>query len=141
MINILIGIFVSIIIALVWATFGIALNNFWAGDLLSWGILAFGLIILLGATYGAWRFFWGKFLKSDDLARMIYDRIGSDGLLHFAVCAIITRVAGLFFPCWIAWLPALAIAMAKEWADSRKSLSGWSWKDIACDLAGILIGL
>ena len=75
----------------------------------------------------------------DGIANVVYDRVGKDGLLHFAVCAILTAFFRLLTPWWIASTIVLLVSLWKEFLDRKTT--GFSWKDVLCDVCGILIGM
>lgn len=75
-------------------------------------------------------------------------RIGFDGLLHFAVCAIMTTLIKAMAEPLLAEKGALlavgvvALAgIAKELYDLRTGKGCAESKDLACDYVGIMIGV
>lgn len=78
----------------------------------------------------------------------VRERIGFDGLLHFAVCAIMTALIKAMAEPLLAekgaLLAVLVVSMTsigKEFYDVRTGKGCAEWKDIACDLAGVMIGV
>jgi uncharacterized protein YfiM (DUF2279 family) len=78
----------------------------------------------------------------------VRERIGFDGLLHFAVCAIVTAlIKAMAEPllaekgALLAVLVVAMISIAKEIYDRRTGKGCAEWKDIACDLVGIIVGV
>lgn len=80
------------------------------------------------------------------LSNWINKHVGFDGLLHFAVCAIMTALIKAMAEPLLAekgaLLAVLVVAMigiGKEiWDRCTKGCA--EWKDVICDLAGIMIG-
>ena len=63
-----------------------------------------------------------------------------DKLKHIVVCAIMMIALSLVLPKWIAAIVILSIGIGKEVYD-KVSKKGWAeWKDIICDIIGIIIG-
>lgn len=63
-----------------------------------------------------------------------------DKLKHIVVSAIIMVALSLVLPKWIAAIITLSIGIGKEVYD-KVSKKGWAeWKDIMCDIIGIIIG-
>ena len=76
------------------------------------------------------------------------ERIGFDGLLHFAVCAIMTALIKATAEPTLAekgaLLAVVAVAMigiGKEIYDRRTDKGCAEFKDVACDLVGIIVGV
>lgn len=67
--------------------------------------------------------------------------IGFDGLLHFAVCAIMTALIKAIAEPLLAALVVATISIEKEFYDMRTNKGCAEFKDLVCDLAGILIGV
>ena len=67
----------------------------------------------------------------------------TDGLGGLATgCSAIIAVAlNLFLPWWVAGLITLAIGVGKEVYDKVSGKGFAEWKDIICDIIGILIGI
>lgn len=78
----------------------------------------------------------------------VRERIGFDGLMHFAVCAIMTALIKAMAEPLLAEKGALLavlvvsmISIGKEFYDVRTGKGCAEFKDVACDLAGIMIGV
>lgn len=78
----------------------------------------------------------------------VRDRIGFDGLMHFAICAIMTALIKAIAEPLLAEKGALLavivvalISIGKEFYDVRTGKGCAEFKDVACDLAGIMIGV
>lgn len=72
----------------------------------------------------------------------IINLIGYDGIMHFLVSAIITLELRRFnIPRLFAALITLLIGVGKEIYDKVTKKGTASWKDIICDIAGVLFGL
>lgn len=71
----------------------------------------------------------------------LFDMIGYDGCKHIILSAILTVVAKWLLPVWVAVVLVLAIGIAKEIYDKVSGKGCAEWKDIACDTAGIIIGI
>lgn len=64
-----------------------------------------------------------------------------DKYKHVVVSAIIAVALNLFLPWWVAALITLAIGVGKEVYDKVSGKGFAEWKDIICDIIGILIGI
>lgn len=67
--------------------------------------------------------------------------LGQDGLAHIVCCATLCGLLGLVLPLWLAALATLVVGVAKElvwdkWLGKRTA----SWKDVLCDIIGIVVG-
>lgn len=78
----------------------------------------------------------------------VRERIGLDGLLHFAVCAIMTALIKAMAEPLLAEKGALLavlvvsmISIGKEFYDVRTGKGCAEFKDLVCDLVGIMIGV
>lgn len=71
----------------------------------------------------------------------IFNLIGSDGMKHIILSAILTVVAKWLLPVWVAVGVVMAIGIAKEIYDKLSEKGCCEWKDIMCDLIGIVIGV
>ena len=74
--------------------------------------------------------------------------IGFVGLMHFAVCAILTALIKAMAEPLLAEKGALLavivvamISICKEFYDVRTGKGSAEFKDVACDLVGIMIGV
>ena len=66
--------------------------------------------------------------------------MGSDGMMHVILSSVIATVLGLFMPWWLAGVLTMGLGVSKEVYDSTGKGCA-EWKDIACDLIGVLIGV
>jgi hypothetical protein len=71
----------------------------------------------------------------------IFNLIGSDGMKHIILSAILTVVVKWLLPVWVAVGVVLSIGIAKEVYDKVGEKGCCEWKDIICDLIGIAIGV
>lgn len=69
------------------------------------------------------------------------DLIGYDGMKHIILSAILTVVAKWLLPVWVAVGVVLAIGIAKEVYDKVSGKGCSEWKDLICDVLGIVIGV
>ncbi len=79
----------------------------------------------------------------------LLSKIGIDGLKHLVLCLIIGGAIGTFLSLIGADFATSAVAavysaevaaVTKEWSDQVYARN-WSWKDFACDQAGIVLAL
>ena len=78
----------------------------------------------------------------------VRERIGFDGLMHFAFCAIMTALIKAMAEPLLAEKGALLavvvvslMSIGKEFYDVRTGKGCAEFKDVACDLVGIIIGV
>lgn len=71
----------------------------------------------------------------------LFDLAGYDGLKHLVLSMLITKVLQLFLPLYIAALITLIVSLSKEVYDKISGKGCADWKDIICNLLGILIGI
>lgn len=71
----------------------------------------------------------------------LFNLIGSDGMKHIILSAILTVVAKWLLPVWVAAVLVLLIGIIKEAYDKVSGKGCAEWKDIICDIIGILIGI
>ena len=71
----------------------------------------------------------------------LFDLAGYDGLKHLVLSMLITKVLLLFLPLYLAILIALVISISKEVYDKISDRGCAEWKDVICNLIGILIGV
>ena len=71
----------------------------------------------------------------------VVNYVGTDGLLHILCSAILVGLIDFFFPLYVAIIATFAIGVFKElvW-DKWLGRGTFAWKDLLCDLLGILIG-
>ena len=65
--------------------------------------------------------------------------VQSDKVLHFLVCFLVTFILSFINPFFGAFV-ALIIGLFKEFTDSHKVGTYWSWGDIIADCLGIIFG-
>lgn len=66
---------------------------------------------------------------------------GTDGLAHIIVSAVLLLILQVIFPWDISVLVTLFIGIAKEMIYDKCMKKGTpQWKDIICDIVGIVIG-
>ena len=64
-----------------------------------------------------------------------------DKYKHIVVSAIIAVTLNLILPWWVAALITLTIGIGKEIYDKASGKGRAEWKDIVCDVAGVIIGI
>ena len=69
------------------------------------------------------------------------DKLGFDGLKHIVVSAIIITILNIFLPMWLSATITLVIGVGKELYDKISGKGCAEWKDIVCDIIGIVIGV
>lgn len=65
--------------------------------------------------------------------------LGIDGLTHIIVMAIVAKLVLFVVPVWLMLLLMLAVAVSKELLDRFTGQGCAEWKDLVCDIIGILI--
>ena len=71
----------------------------------------------------------------------IFAWMGSDGMQHVILSSLIASVLSLVLPWWFAGIITLMVGVGKEIYDERSGKGCAEWKDIVCDIIGILIGV
>lgn len=71
----------------------------------------------------------------------LFNLAGYDGLKHLVLSMLITKVLLLFLPIYLAVLITLVISISKEVYDKISGRGFAEWKDVICNLIGILIGV
>lgn len=71
----------------------------------------------------------------------LFNLIGSDGMKYIILSAILTVAAKWLLPVWVAVALVLLIGIINEVYDKVSGKGCAEWKDIACDIAGIIIGI
>ena len=66
--------------------------------------------------------------------------MGTDGMKHVILSDILTVVAKWLLPVWVAVGVVLAIGIAKDVYDKISGKGCAEWKDLVCDIIGIIIG-
>ena len=75
------------------------------------------------------------------LSIWIRQTIGLDGLTHMVISAILAGCLKHLIGVWAAMLIVLLIGIGKEIYDRRTDKGCAEFKDIACDLVGIMVGM
>lgn len=70
----------------------------------------------------------------------LFALMGTDGMKHFIVSATMTAILSLVLPWYWAAIITLAVGAAKETYDRVSGKGSAEWKDVICNLAGIIIG-
>lgn len=71
----------------------------------------------------------------------VRERIGFDGLMHIALSAIMVGTLKHIIGALGAVAVVALIGIGKEIYDRSTGKGCAEWKDIACDLAGLMIGV
>ena len=71
----------------------------------------------------------------------VRERIGFDGLMHIVLSAIMVGTLKHIIGALGAVAVVALIGIGKEIYDRRTGKGCAEWKDIACDLAGLMIGV
>ena len=79
--------------------------------------------------------------KIMDWLRAAREWLSLDGLLHLLVCTVIVLFFGAFLPLWGAIIVAMVAGMVKEIYDLISQKGTPEWRDLVCDLIGIVLGL
>ena len=66
--------------------------------------------------------------------------MGVDGMKHFILSATLTALLALVLPWWMAAAGTLAVGLGKEAYDRITGRGVAEWKDVMCNLAGIIVG-
>ena len=66
--------------------------------------------------------------------------VGTDGLLHCIISALLTALIGIFTPWWCSVIIVLLLGIAKEIYDKLSGKGNPDVKDMYCDIIGIIIG-
>lgn len=67
--------------------------------------------------------------------------IGFDGLMHFAICAIMTCCFKFIVGAILAAAIVCFIGMAKEFYDKKSGEGFAELKDVLCNFVGIIVGV
>lgn len=79
-------------------------------------------------------------LTAMKLLQKIWGWIRIDGLLHFALSALIVIVIAAFAPVWVAASLVFTAGIAKEFLDMLQG-GQFSMHDMACNVGGIVFGI
>ena len=67
--------------------------------------------------------------------------MGVDGMKHFILSATLTALLTIVLPWWMATAGTLAVGLGKEAYDRITGRGVAEWKDVMCNLAGIIVGV
>lgn len=70
----------------------------------------------------------------------IFTFMGNDGMKHFILSATLTALLSLILPWWMAAAGTLAVGLGKEAYDRITGRGMAEWKDVMCNIAGIIVG-
>ncbi len=70
----------------------------------------------------------------------LFNLMGTDGMKHFILSATMTAILALVLPWYWAALITLSVGAAKETYDRVSGKGTAEWKDVICNLCGIIIG-
>lgn len=68
-------------------------------------------------------------------------KLGIDGLTHIIVMAIISKLVLFIVPVWVMLVIMFIVAVSKELLDRFTGQGSAEWKDLLCDVIGILIAM
>lgn len=68
-------------------------------------------------------------------------KIGFDGLLHFAICALMACCLKFIVGAILAAAIVCSIGMAKEFYDKKSGEGFAELKDVLCNFVGIIVGV
>lgn len=75
------------------------------------------------------------------MVKKILTWLGTDGMAHLLASLVLCCVLAALLPLWAAVLITIAVGVAKELIYDKWMKKGTpQWKDIICDITGILIG-
>lgn len=77
----------------------------------------------------------------ENISDWVKTNIGFDGLLHIVLSAIMVDTLKHIIGALGAVAVVALIGIGKEIYDRRTGKGCAEWKDIACDLAGIIVGV
>lgn len=67
--------------------------------------------------------------------------MSSDGMMHVILSAFICAILNIVLPWELAGMITFAIGIGKELYDKYSKKGCAEWKDLFCDLFGILLGI
>lgn len=70
----------------------------------------------------------------------LFTLMGVDGMKHFTLSATLTALLAIVLPWWMAAAGTLAVGLGKEAYDRITGRGVAEWKDVMCNLAGIIVG-
>ena len=71
----------------------------------------------------------------------LFSWMGNDGMMHVILSALICVVLNIVLPWELAGMITLAIGIGKELYDKYSGQGCAEYKDLICDLFGILLGI
>lgn len=71
----------------------------------------------------------------------LFALMGVDGMKHFTFSANLTALLAIVLPWWMAAAGTLAVGLGKEAYDRITGRGVAEWKDVVCNLAGIIVGV
>ena len=71
----------------------------------------------------------------------LFTLMGTDGMQHFILSATLTALLAIVLPWWMAAAGTLAVGLGKEAYDRITGRGVAEWKDVMCNLAGIIVGV
>lgn len=77
----------------------------------------------------------------EKISDWVRECIGLDGLMHFAICAIMTCCFKFIVGAILAAVIVCFIGMAKEFYDKKSGESFAEIKDVLCNFVGIIVGV
>ena len=67
--------------------------------------------------------------------------MGADGMMHFIVSSVISALLKVFVGVFPGIVITLIIGIAKEVYDRVSKKGSAEWKDVVCDILGMLVGV
>ena len=71
----------------------------------------------------------------------LFALMGTDGMQHFILSATLTALLAIVLPWWMAAAGTLAVGLGKEAYDRITGRGVAEWKDVMCNLSGIIVGV
>lgn len=67
--------------------------------------------------------------------------MGADGMMHFIVSSVISALLKVLVGIFPSIVITLTIGIAKEVYDRISKKGSAEWKDVVCDILGMLVGV
>lgn len=67
--------------------------------------------------------------------------MGADGMMHFIVSSVISTLLKVLVGVFPSIVITLTIGIAKEVYDRISKKGSAEWKDVVCDILGMLVGV
>lgn len=67
--------------------------------------------------------------------------MGADGMMHFIVSSVISALLNTLVGVFPSIVITLTIGIAKEVYDRISKKGSAEWKDVVCDILGMLVGV